>query len=131
MKKFSPSNALFIGMLLIAILVNNKVLSGQTVKEQTNSIPENINKILQTSCMPCHGATGGMMSTSHLNFSKWDEYDAKKKAEKASAICSVLTKEKMPPKKAREMRPEIIPTKEQVDLVCKWAESLNPAKEKN
>jgi len=37
---------------------------------------------------------------------------------------SVLKKDKMPPKSARETRPEIIPTRDQVDTIKKWAESL-------
>jgi hypothetical protein len=61
-----------------------------------------------------------------LNFSKWDEYGAAKEAEKASKICSMLTEELMPPKSIRKSNPEIIPTKEQIALVCKWAESLKP-----
>jgi hypothetical protein len=37
---------------------------------------------------------------------------------------SVLKKEKMPPKSARETRPEIFPAKDQIDTKKKWAESL-------
>jgi hypothetical protein len=34
----------------------------------------------------------------------------------------------MPPKSARDSKPELIPTKEQADLICKWAELLNSMK---
>jgi hypothetical protein len=61
-----------------------------------------------------------------LNFSKWAEYGAAKEEEKASKICSMLTEELMPPKSIRKSNPEIIPTKEQIALICKWAESLKP-----
>jgi hypothetical protein len=30
----------------------------------------------------------------------------------------------MPPKYVRDSKPELVLTKEQVDLVCKWAESV-------
>jgi hypothetical protein len=64
------------------------------------------------------------MSRSKLNFSKWLDYSAAREAERASKICSMLNKGEMPPKKARESHPELIPAKEQVDLICDWAESL-------
>jgi mono/diheme cytochrome c family protein len=117
-------------MVIIVSLANIQIVSGQAGKEQTLPIPENINKIFQTSCMPCHGSNGGMMSLAKLNFSKWAEYGAAKEAEKASRICSVLTKEAMPPKSARKSKPELIPTKEQIELICKWAESLKSKEEK-
>jgi hypothetical protein len=34
----------------------------------------------------------------------------------------------MPPKIARDSNPETIPTKEQIDLICKWAETIKPKK---
>jgi hypothetical protein len=36
----------------------------------------------------------------------------------------------MPPKSARESTPELIPTKEQFDLICIWAESIKSKKGK-
>lgn len=124
MRKLFRINGLIWQMAIIVLLVNVQIVSGQVVKEQTLPIPENINKIFQTSCMPCHGSNGGMMPLAKLNFPKWAEYGAAKESEKASRICSVLTKGSMPPKSARESKPELIPTKEQVELICKWAESL-------
>jgi hypothetical protein len=35
----------------------------------------------------------------------------------------------MPPKKAREMKPELIPTKDQIEIIKKWSESF-PADKK-
>jgi hypothetical protein len=37
---------------------------------------------------------------------------------------SVLKKGAMPPKSVRETRPEIVPAKEQIEIIQKWAESL-------
>jgi hypothetical protein len=37
---------------------------------------------------------------------------------------SRLDKGEMPPKKAREAKPETIPTREQIETIKKWAESL-------
>lgn len=109
---------------LIFIFTNLRIASGQVEKEQASLIPDNINKIFQASCMKCHNNDGGIMARTKLNFSKWAEYDPSTKAEKASKICSELTEEAMPPKSARKSNPELIPTKEQIELICKWAESL-------
>ena len=87
-------------------------------------IPDNLKTVFQNSCMPCHWKGGGIKSTLHVNFSKWDDYDSKIQAQKARKICSVLADDKMPPASAREKRPAIILTKEQIEAVCKWSESL-------
>jgi hypothetical protein len=117
-------------MVLIAISANIRIATGQNVKEQSIPIPDNINKILEASCMPCHGSNGGMMPLAKLDLSKWAEYSPAKKAEKASRICYVLTEQIMPPKSRRKSNPELIPTKEQSGLICKWAASLNTNEEK-
>ena len=115
---------------MILVLANVHFASGQTEKKELIPIPENINKIFETSCMKCHGSTGGRLPKSRLNFSRWGAYGKAKEAEKASAMCAMVSKGKMPPKSARESNPELIPTKEQIDLICKWAESVKREKEK-
>lgn len=126
MKKTFRFNGLVWQIAIILILASNQIISGQTAKEQTSPIPENVNKIFQASCYNCHGSNGKMLPMAKLNFSKWDEYGAVKEAEKAAKICSVLTEELMPPKSVRKSNPELIPTKDQIALICKWAESLKP-----
>jgi cytochrome c5 len=130
MKKLSRLSGLTFFAAVIVLMSNIQMVSGQENKEQTLPIPENLNKIFQTSCMPCHGSNGGMMPLARLNFAKWAEYGAAKEAEKASLICSVLSKNAMPPKSVRKSKPELIPTKEQIEMICKWAESLK-SKEEN
>lgn len=114
--------------MVITILANICIASGQTGKKQQFPIPDNINKIFQTSCMPCHGDNGGRLPKSRLYFSRWAGYGAAKETEKASLICSAVSRGKMPPKSARDSKPELIPTKEQADLICKWAELLKSMK---
>jgi mono/diheme cytochrome c family protein len=126
MKTFFRFNGLLWQMAIIFMLASTQIISGQTVKEQASPIPENIDKIFQASCFTCHGSNGKMLPMAKLNFSKWVEYGAVKEAEKASKICSELTEELMPPKSVRKSNPELIPTKEQIALICKWAESLKP-----
>jgi hypothetical protein len=130
MEELFHFKALLIQTLIIAILANLVIASGQTGKEQQFPIPEDISKIFQTSCMPCHGNDGGRFPTSRLKFSRWAGYGAAKQEEKAVQICSEVRKGKMPPKSVRESNPELIPSKEQVDLICKWAESIKSEKGK-
>jgi mono/diheme cytochrome c family protein len=113
-------------MVIIVMMASIRITSGQILKEQTSPIPENINKIFQASCFTCHGSNGKMLPMAKLNFSKWADYGAVKEVEKASKICSEITDELMPPKSIRKSNPELIPTKEQIELICKWAESLKP-----
>jgi hypothetical protein len=130
MKRSFHNNSLLLHTAIIAILTNIHIASGQTEKKQQSPIPENINNIFQTSCMPCHGNKGGRLPKARINFSRWTGYDAAKEGEKASLICSTLTKGAMPPKSIRNSNPELIPTKEQIDLICNWAESLKIKKQK-
>ena len=130
MKKLFHFNGLLWQTALIFIQANICIVSGQTGKGQPFPIPENIKTIFQTSCMPCHGEKGGRLPGARLNFSRWQGYGVAKEAEKASLICSTLRKGAMPPKSVRESRPELIPTKEKVDLICKWAESIKQEKVK-
>ena len=123
-------NGKLIKLVTIVYLTNVYIASGQIENKQNLSIPENVNIIFQTKCMSCHGSNGGRFPKSKLNFSRWTGYGASKQAEKASSICSAVRKGKMPPKSARESKPELIPTKEQVDLICNWAESIKSEKEK-
>jgi hypothetical protein len=130
MKMLIYSNKGLLKAVLIIITLNFAVATGQKTQEKSVPIPDNINKIFQTSCMPCHGEDGGRFPHSRLNLSKWAGYGAEKEAEKAVLICSTLSKDAMPPKSRREEKPELNPTKEQVELICTWAQSLNPKKGK-
>jgi cytochrome c553 len=130
MKKFFHFKGILIKVVILAILANVSIASAQTGKRLQYSIPPDINKIFQTSCLPCHGDSGGRFPTSKLKFSRWAGYSATEQVGKAAHICSEVRKGKMPPKSVRESNPELIPSKEQVDLICKWSESLKSEKEK-
>jgi mono/diheme cytochrome c family protein len=130
MKGLFYLKSIFWTTVLLAILSDIQIASAQTGKEKQSPIPENINKIFQASCLPCHGEQGGRLPTAKLDFSRWAGYNAAQQAEKASAICSTVRKGTMPPRSVRESKPELVLTKEQIDLVCKWAQSLKPGKGK-
>ena len=124
MKRYVSQGFIFWVILLAFSFAGFDVASAQKTKEKSLPIPENINSLFQNSCMPCHGSKGGRFPTTRLNLSRWQGYGASKEAEKASLICSAVRKGTMPPKTARESKPETALTKEQVDLICQWAESL-------
>lgn len=125
MKRLIYPNRLLFKAFLIIITLDTGVAFSQKTKVQSVPIPDNINKIFQTSCMPCHGADGGRFPHSRLNLSKWSGYGIEKEAEKAALICSALSKGSMPPKSRKESNPDLNPTKEQAEIICKWAESFN------
>lgn len=90
----------------------------------TNEIPADVKAIFDKSCIGCHGDGGKHMAMSMVNFSTWDKYDQQKQAKKGKAICKMVTKGKMPPKSIRKSKPELVPTQEQIDLICRWSRSL-------
>ena len=87
------------------------------LKLQSLSIPDSVNVIVTASCIPCHTNEGGLMSKSKLNFSVWSNYSPEKQKEKAAKMYTELDSGKMPPKKAREKNPELIPTPEQIAVI--------------
>jgi hypothetical protein len=106
-------------------LIFNCALFGQETSTVSPPLPESINRIVSTHCMPCHSSTGGIMSRTKLNFSEWTDYSIDKQKKKAETMAKELKKNAMPPKSARENNPDIIPTKEQIETIKTWADSLN------
>jgi uncharacterized membrane protein len=102
---------------------NSNIVAGND-NFSANAIPDDVKAIIEKSCIGCHSDDSKGLGKSKVNFSKWDTYDAKKQASKSKAICKAITKGKMPPKKTRESKPELIPTQAELDLVCKWAQSF-------
>jgi hypothetical protein len=97
---------------------------GQDDSKSQAPLPDRINKIVSVSCMPCHSSDGGLLSRSKLNFNEWSDYSADKQKKKAAKMYKELKKEAMPPKEARENNPDIIPTKEQIEIIKDWADSF-------
>ena len=91
-------------------------------------IPADVMKIADKSCVHCHVEPGDFMAVSHLNLSNWDKYSPEKQAEKASKMCKMVTKDKMPPKGFRSKHPEGVPSSEELKTICNWAASIQVAK---
>jgi hypothetical protein len=129
MKKISLSALLLPLTLVFGLLVPVQMVSGQENVKPSSTLPDDVNQILTVSCMPCHTSQGGLMSKAKLNLTDWANYSPEKQKEKAAKMYSELNKGAMPPKMAREKRPETIPTKEQIEIIKKWSESF-PADKK-
>jgi len=65
------------------------------------------------------------MAKSHVNFAKWNTYDTKQQASKASDISKQVSKGSMPKGKWRKNNPGNVPTQAEVDLIKNWAKALN------
>jgi mono/diheme cytochrome c family protein len=131
MKMFFQFRRIFFKVIIVFLAVSSGVTSfAQTKHSKQFPIPDSINTVFQASCMSCHGVRGGRFPRARINFAGWNQYNASKQAEKALLICSAIRKGAMPPKSIRESRPDLIPTKEQIDMICKWAQSLKPARVK-
>jgi hypothetical protein len=124
MKKATKSFLSCSFFLVAGLFFMNIPARCQDTAKEFPSLPDNVYKIVSFSCVPCHTSTGGLMSREKLNFTKWADYSISKQKEKAEKMYTELKKGAMPPKNARETRPEIIPTADQVDIIKKWAESL-------
>ena len=74
--------------------------------------------------MPCHSADGGYLSRTKLNLSEWADYSAEKQKKKAATNVQGAEKECNASKDARETNPDIIPTKEQIEIIKTWADSF-------
>jgi hypothetical protein len=122
-KKESNSKIIYLFFIITFLSLTIAVRSQDTTRVSP-PLPDEINKIVSASCMPCHSAKGGMMARSKLNFNDWTSYPAEKQKGKANDIYKEVSNDKMPPKNARENNPGIIPTKEQVSTIKKWVDTF-------
>jgi hypothetical protein len=109
----------------IMIFSPSKVASQQKLALTGNVIPDEVSQILHNSCAACHDAGGSRMAMSMWNLSEWGKYPAEKQAKKATAMCNAITKGNMPPGSFKRSNPDKIPTASQIEIVCKWANTLN------
>jgi mono/diheme cytochrome c family protein len=112
------------GFFSLFLLIFGLQAKGQDASKTASALPDEINKIVSVSCTPCHTSEGGLMSKTKLNLTDWNNYSPEKQKEKAAKMYAEINKGSMPPKMAREKRPETIPTKDQAEIIKKWSESF-------
>jgi hypothetical protein len=126
MKRLLNIAATFVIVLVFNILIINPVSAKPSVNSNNGGsvIPESVMKIAERSCVKCHSVPGNHMALSMLNLTSWDKLSPEKQAAKAKKMCNIVTKNGMPPKKFRKTNPNDGPTKEEVTIICDWAQSL-------
>ena len=102
--------------------------SASISKADSSAIPAAVHNILATSCFACHGEGGKGMALAHVKMAELSTYSPEKLAEKAEAMCKIVTKGKMPPKGYLNEHPEAKLTQEQITTICNWSASLNKGK---
>ena len=130
MKKSVIITIAVVCVLLITTVIINHLTAQAAPKGAVvgKSIPAGVMKIAEKSCVKCHTEPGKGMALAHLNLTNWDKYSPEKQADKAKAMCSMVTKDKMPPKSFRAKNPDGVPTTAEVKTICNWAESLQVTK---
>ena len=122
-------NSLFVIVIISAFAINYSFNIATINPNSTTSVmPDSLMHIFKRACMDCHSDGGNVMAESKVNFSKWNEYSSDKQSQKANKICNVLSEERMPPNGWRKANEKSIPTKKEVNDICKWATSLNTGK---
>jgi len=121
---------LFAGLVIIGLSGGAMKPSPKITEMKTGSgtLAPGILKIVEHSCFACHGADGKSMALAHLKLAEWDGYSTEKQADKAAAMCKVVTGGKMPPKGYLKENPDRALTQAQIDSVCAWSASLNKGK---
>ena len=126
MKKLIPIIVAVAGVILLTALRNipSSELSSPEAGKTQKAIPSDVIKITENSCSGCHNEPGMKKAMIFLNLSDWDKYTPGKQASKAKKMCKLVTKEKMPPKRARANNPDLVPAKNDVKTICDWAASI-------
>ena len=127
MKKTVVASLSVPGLLIIILFMSCIQVKAQDTSKKISALPDEIYSIVTKSCTPCHTSEGGLMAKTKLNFTEWNNYSPEKQKEKAEKIYAEINKGSMPPKMAREKRPESIPTKDQIEIIKKWSESFQSA----
>ena len=117
MKKIIP-------MLVLTGSLYILFLSFQPSQPPVADIPENVEKILASTCYNCH-TTGAKAedAVKALDFKVWDEYRLSKQIALLGDISKVLEEGKMPPKKYIEYNPEKKLSEEQIQEVVDWTKA--------
>jgi len=102
---------------------NSKELNttANTQDELNLGFPDDVKKILKTSCFDCHtSASKNIKSKGALNFNKWDDYKTTKKIGKLNDLCELVQDGDMPTSKYLKNYPDKKLNEEQVKIICDW-----------
>jgi|GEM_PF-381710 uncharacterized membrane protein len=130
-KTISIAIAVMCVIFISSLIITQVNAQGKKKGEVSGQIPADVMKIIDKSCAPCHSEpSSNFMAISHVNFSSWDKYAPAKQAAKAKDMCTMVTKDKMPPKMFTTKRPDLAVTTNELNTLCNWAQSLQGGKKK-
>jgi len=124
MKNLMIITVVFVSVIFMTALTIDRVPTKFALKAVIGSKPisDNVMKIAKKSCVNCHTEPGNHMALAHLNLSNWDKYSPEKQADKAKAMCNMVSKGKMPPKHFTDKHPDGVPSKDEIKTICDWAQ---------
>lgn len=131
-KTISIAIAVVCVIFISSLIINQVNAQGKKKGEISGQMPADVQKIIDKSCAPCHSEpSSNFMAISHVNFSNWDKYSPAKQADKAKDMCTMVTKDKMPPKVFTSKRPDLAVTSDGLNEICNWANSIQGGKQKS
>lgn len=86
-------------------------------------VPENIQVVLDRSCLPCHGQDGSTKARVKWKYEKMSDYSKSKLVSKYIKIFEKVDEGKMPPSKDVKKHPERSLSDEEKILLKTWAEN--------
>lgn len=98
-------------------------LSFSPVPNSVGEIPDEVSKVLTSSCYGCHSSDAKNKDAREaLNFEEWENYRPTKKIGLLGDICKLVKENKMPPERFLTNNPDKKLTEEQGKLICDWTE---------
>ncbi len=108
-------------LALLAFTNSSKTVTNPPQEKAAAAFPEDVQKILETSCFDCHSdASTNVKSKGKLNFSKWADLSDAKKVGKMEAMGEEIKEGNMPPEKYLSKFPDHALTQEKKDVINKW-----------
>ncbi len=86
--------------------------------------PENVQTILDRSCLPCHGSDGSGKAKMKWNYEKMPKYDKSKLISKLVKLTEEVSEEKMPPPKNIKKNPDRKLSDDEKEILMNWADGL-------
>lgn len=131
----------FVAIQFIPSGLSNSPINQAETLEASTKVPDDVQKILKTSCNDCHTnntqypwysniAPSSWFLANHiregrekLNFSVWNTYEAKKKDKKLEEICSEIQDKEMPLPSYLWIHWDSKLSDEQIKIICDWVGS--------
>ncbi|NOX84576.1 MAG: heme-binding domain-containing protein [Chlorobi bacterium] len=114
---------IFIGLVSFKTIFNDPAIPKVPPPQEASgfTVPDNIQSILDKSCLPCHGTDGKYKAKMKWNYDKMPQMKTSKKIGKLSKIATKIEKGKMPPKKFLSKNPDKQLTDQEKKTLIDWA----------